>query len=677
MRLDKKDLLLCSCEDTMELDGAALGKELEAEGEIKVCRQLCRGEIGKFLEAARESDQGLLVGCTQERLTFEEQLEAASAACDLQLFNIREKAGWSKVGGKALPKIAALIEEARVPQAIVPSVTLKSAGVTLVYGAGDVAIEAARQLSHRLPVSLLLTETDQALPLGLTDIMVARGRIAAARGHLGAFDLSVADYAPLKPSTRAEFAFDSAQSQAQSQCDIILDLSGRAALFPSHERRDGYFRPDPNDPLAIQRTLFEITDLVGEFEKPRYIDFHRELCAHSRNQIVGCNRCLDHCPASAIAPAGDHVAIDPFLCGGCGACHAVCPTGAAAYAYPPTAQLLERLRRLLGRYDSAGGSCPRLLIHDPRDGWSVIEALARFGDGLPANVLPFEVNEVSQLSFDQLLTALAYGAAEVIIFGSPRKSEEMAALAQQIGYCEALLTGLGFESGLVNLVLFEDPEGLARILESERPLSSRMPQRFIGQESRRTNLQMAAAHLHKIAPAPVPVVALPPGAPRGEVRVATDGCTLCLACVSTCPTGALGDNPERPELTFQEEACIQCGLCKNTCPEKVISLVPRYDFTEEARKRRILKEEEPFHCISCGKAFGARSTIEKMVEQLAGRHSMFQGAAAERLKMCEDCRVVAQFEDQSGVMAAGARPRTRTTEDYLSGKLDKEGEGET
>jgi hypothetical protein len=44
-------------------------------------------------------------------------------------------------------------------------------------------------------------------------------------------------------------------------------------------------------------------------------------------------------------------------------------------------------------------------------------------------------------------------------------------------------------------------------------------------------------------------------------------------------------------------------------------------------------------CVRCSKPFGTLKAIEAMLGKLAG-HSMFQGEALERLKMCGDCRVI-------------------------------------
>jgi ferredoxin len=179
-------------------------------------------------------------------------------------------------------------------------------------------------------------------------------------------------------------------------------------------------------------------------------------------------------------------------------------------------------------------------------------------------------------------------------------------------------------------------------------------------------MRTALRELHSVAPAQPNVVPLPQSSPFGSVEIDVAGCTLCLACVSACPTGALTDDPERPMLRFAEDACVQCGLCKATCPEKVIALRPQLDFRAATAAARVLKEEEPFACLRCGKPFGVKSTIERVTAKLEGRHWMFKGSAQrlDLIKMCEDCRVIVVTESDFDPHSK-PRPPVRTTEDYL------------
>lgn len=92
----------------------------------------------------------------------------------------------------------------------------------------------------------------------------------------------------------------------------------------------------------------------------------------------------------------------------------------------------------------------------------------------------------------------------------------------------------------------------------------------------------------------------------------------------------------------------------------------------------VLKEEPPFECVNCGKPFGTKSSIERIVAQLAGKHAMFMEAEPVRLiQMCGECRVLVQIKDRSGDPFAGPpRPRPRTTEDYLRERDAAEPDGE-
>jgi ferredoxin len=169
------------------------------------------------------------------------------------------------------------------------------------------------------------------------------------------------------------------------------------------------------------------------------------------------------------------------------------------------------------------------------------------------------------------------------------------------------------------------------------------------------------------------VISLPEGAPFGKVEVNVDGCTLCLSCVSACPTGALLDDPERPMLRFTEDACVQCGLCKATCPEKVISLKPQINFRAATASSRVIKQEDPFLCIRCGTPFGVKSSVERVAAKLEGKHWMYKDSTRriDLVKMCADCRVQVTAEENFDPFGAPQRPRLRTTDDYLRARQEE------
>ncbi|WP_119166444.1 4Fe-4S binding protein [Algihabitans albus] len=673
MRLGAKRLLVCDCESTMPLDSDKLTKACKAlggEGELQLNTQLCRNQLGNFQQAVL-GQEPLLIACTQEAPLFDEVAAEDNPQAQLGFLNIRETAGWSEEAGAATPKIAALLAEAALDLQPAPTVSFASEGTCLVYGRDSQALEAAQQLKTKLDVTvLLMPEADSVMPPRVMDLPVFRGRITSAQGHLGAFAINVDGYAAAKPSSRLELAFEAPRDNAYSECDLILDLTGEAPLFTGHERRDGYLRPDPGNPAAVQKAIFEISELTGEFEKPRYVKYDANICAHSRSRKTGCTRCLDVCPTGAITPAGDQVEIDPHICGGCGMCASVCPTGAATYQLPAGNSLFERLRSLLEAYHKAGGTNATLLLHDGRHGEEMISLMARGGRGLPPQVIPFPLNEVTLVGVDFFAMAFAYGATRIALLIGPDKRGELEGLAGQIALAETVMDGLGYGGGRIDLLDEADPDKVeARLWELESR-SQPEPGGFLPMGGKRTRSMLALRHLHGKAPqtdhgGPPDLLPLPKGAPFGRVKVDTDGCTMCLACVSACPTGALQDDPDRPWLGFSEEACVQCGLCANTCPESVITLEPRLNFSEEARAAVKLNETEPFNCIRCGKPFGVKHTIDRITDQLAGKHWMFGSSdTVERIMMCDDCRVVVHFE-QPNPMAGPERPAIRTTDDYF------------
>jgi ferredoxin len=651
----------------MLLDGEAI-REGCSKNKVTTARHLCRAEIDRF-RALSKQEGPLMVACTQEIALFDEVAGNDGRTSAITYANIREHAGWSRDAASAGPKMIALLAAAAEVMPSVPMVSIESEGVVLIYGRDEQAIEAGNLLKDNLDVTVLLRAPGEVAAPANTEFPVAKGTIRSAKGCLGSFELLVDDFATPAPSSRRSLAFGASRNGAQSQCDVILDLSGGAPLFSAFDLRDGYLRADPSDPVAVLKGVLRARDLVGTFEKPRYITFDNDLCAHSRSRIVGCKRCLDLCPTGAIVPAGNHVAIDAHICAGCGQCAAVCPTGAASYAMPPTDTLQRKLRALLTTYHKAGGKNAIVLVHDERHGEDLINALARYGDGLPANALPLTVNEVAQVGLELIAAAFAYGASAVRFLLRGKARHDSNGLTRTIALAEPILVGLGFGPGRVQTIETDDPDTLGSALFAiPQMLAAPRPATFMPSGDKRSVLRFALRELHGAAPAPVDVVPLPQHAPFGKVEVDVAGCTLCLACVSACPTGALRDDHERPVLRFSEDACVQCGLCQATCPEKVITLKPQLDFRAATAPACILKEEQPFCCIRCGKPFGVRSTIERVAAKLQGRHWMYQGDAANRLdviKMCDDCRVAVVTEQDFNPYGSPPRAPVRTTEDYL------------
>lgn len=633
----------CSCEDSMTLDAGALRA---CGGEVRMATHLCRSQLDRF-RAALASGRPITVGCTQEAPLFEEVADEAGTSTALDFVNIREAAGWSDSGGTGA-KMAALLAAAAEPMPQTPLVSLQSAGVALIYGRDEAAIAVGQRLAASLDVTVLLHAPGEVTPPGSGAFPVLRGTIGAARGHLGAFELTVNDYAQPAAASRATLRWGPARDGAVSRCDVLLDLSGGPALF--HATRPGYLRADPGRAESVERMIGAAQALVGTFDKPRFIDFSAGLCAHSRNQRTGCTRCLDQCPTGAIAPDGDHVAIDAAICAGCGGCAAVCPTGAAVSALPPDAALLRRLRVMLMTYRDAGGQTPAILLHDAGEGQAMIDACARHGAGLPAHVLPVRLHEVAQASLALIVSLFAYGVGSMIFLVDPKGH------APELTQAEALLAGVGL-GGRCTVLDSRDPDALSAL-----PALAGLPRpsRFLPLGQGRELLVAALKELHRAAGAGPGAVALPPGAAFGGVAV-SDSCTLCHACVAACPTAALRADPDTPMLGFDEAACVQCGLCRATCPEAAITLLPRLDPAAWSAPPVVLRREEPFACTECGKPFATRSGIARVAARLEG-HWMYSGANAARrasLFMCDTCRVSAAINAGFDPHAAPPRPPVR------------------
>ncbi len=686
--------LICNCNRTMPLDGDALGRAL-GEGPLPVHTTLCRREAPAFQRATR-SDEPLTVACTQEQRLFTQLSDQTEGAVSqdvrpIRFVNIRETGGWGREGPQATPKMAALLAAARLPDPDpVPTVTYKSAGRLLIIGALEQAEALAARLDDVLDITLWATggAGSQA-----RRYPVLAGRLDQITGWLGAFQVHWSENNPiaLDLCTRCnacvaacpegaiglDYQIDLSACRSHRDCvrvceapgaidfqrepvahderfDLVLDLRAQPA-FTQHALPQGYVHLPPQAGLDAQlQALLRLRDLVGEFEKPRFFQYRQKLCAHGRNEKVGCNACVEVCSASAISSQVERqqIHVNPNLCVGCGACTTVCPTGALGYAYPGADYTGRKLRTLLNTYVKAGGRQAALLLHSQGQGqqlmddWGRAAQLDRSVHGVPARVIPVPLWHTASVGLELWLSAVAYGASQIWVLTTDEEAPDyLAALQAQMDVAQTILHGLGYQGQHFRLIQAKDARDLAALDAQARQPAADAPRQtgtFAVMADKRATLELALDHLAQQASQPLPAqpIALPAvGSPLGSLQINRDACTLCLSCVSACPSSALQDNPQAPQLRFVEKNCVQCGLCVKTCPEKALALEPRLWLDPQRKQPRVINEQPPYHCIRCHKPFGTLKGVESMLARLSG-HSMFQGAASERLKMCGDCRVI-------------------------------------
>lgn len=523
----------------------------------------------------------------------------------------------SAAQANAAAREAALAAVAEHEAAATAVIEYRSRGRVLVIGEGEAPDAVAFMLPAPLSARILRLDADA----DADDVSVPlAGRALAISGHLGSFAVVLGEEG--RPGHQVLTA------------DMVLDL-GQPSRLGMALKPPGYFTSS-EDPLALEAVAEEMGEYAGTFEKPRYFEYDAAICAHGRSGQAGCNRCVEACPAEAIVGLAEAIEVDPYRCQGGGACATVCPTGAIRYAYPRPADTLARIARMLRAYADAGGTTPAVAL--------VAEADADIVERLPAHVLPVVVEELASVGVESWLSALAYGAWQVLLpVGNPLPGPVEPALRAQVDTGRTILAALGYGADSLALVAAGEypappapPDGARKVVHGA--LNDKRNMLFAAIDT------LAAHHRGETT------VALPAGAPLGRVVVDGGRCTLCMGCTSVCPAQALVAGGDSPRLVFHEINCVQCGICARACPEDAITLEPRLLLDVDQRRRGVTAHEEaPFHCVQCGKAFATRSVIERMLDKLAGHPMFATERARRRLKMCDNCRVVDVVQDDEAM----------------------------
>ncbi len=506
-------------------------------------------------------------------------------------------------------------------------VELVSRGRTLVVGRdASQVLECGRRLASS-QTCLLLVEHSAEKALGNT---VSRPNLLWAAnvtilGYLGRFSVSA----------RIGGKDVQVNSLPESPCDrfdLVLDLRPAAAanyiLKPP-----GYYAPNGDD-AELERILAELPEMIGTFQKPRFIRYQPGICAHKGSDRDACTRCRDVCPAAALQTHGERIRIDHAACLGCGICTNICPTGALRSLHVPPDEMLVAVHGRLSEERFQRASGPTVVFHPVRS-----DEAPGYPDTAACSqpLLCFPVAEIGCIGPEIWLSALAYGAGRVILVTPESYPPALGGiLGEQIQWVSTLLAGIGQGPDRIRL----EPDAQDGFRDTEPAHAGGITARFAPFQAKRPLIRQSVAHLAGQGPSLIAAVDLQEGAPFGTVLVDKNACTLCMACAGACPTAALEAAGDIPALKLRESECIQCGLCCRICPEQALGLQPRMDLDiQRVELPQVLHSEEPLACIGCGKPFASARLVERLTKRLEGHWMYTQPAEIRRLKMCRDCRI--------------------------------------
>ncbi|MDT8437404.1 MAG: 4Fe-4S binding protein [Wenzhouxiangellaceae bacterium] len=519
-------------------------------------------------------------------------------------------------------------------------VEYQSQGRVLIIGPADEAWPLAAALREQLDCFMLATRPPTESPESAPPARYLDGRPRGLSGYLGNFTLEIEVERGRVLPAAAAFGSD------RDSFDLVLDLDGsgniRVDVPPP-----GYLLA--TDAQARQSALEELPGLIGEFQKPRYFAYDADICAHGARGLSGCSNCLNACATGAILSIGETIEVNPYLCQGCGSCVTQCPSGALAYQAPTAADLLDAARALLRDYREQAAredqpvTAPSLLLYSAE---TAADTVRRNAPDWPENLLPLPVEDIGAVGLDSWLSMLAYGAARVLLLPGPTPAPSLVQASQSmLRVVRPILAGLG-DAEADTRVVWLDSAADAGNLPEVAPMVDQ-PATFGALGGKRELIRRALEVLHGQADDAQATVALPDHAPFGTLDVDADKCTLCMACVSVCPASAVQGGGEHPRLDFREDHCLQCGLCEQACPEDAIDLVARMNFSAHIEpEKRVLNQAELHHCPECGKAFGTRQLMDRMLERLTGHWMFGDEQARRRLLCCEDCRIQKLWDEQ-------------------------------
>ncbi|HKM75297.1 MAG TPA: 4Fe-4S binding protein [Candidatus Bathyarchaeia archaeon] len=386
------------------------------------------------------------------------------------------------------------------------------------------------------------------------------------------------------------------------------------------------------NPVSLEEILFRVNAKLGKLTKsdkafatketsPNQVMSRREFFqlglphnSHNLNDLpivstdsceakFGCSKCVDACPSpGALKIENDSVTVSNEYCIRCGLCAGVCPV--AAIQIPRLSEdayqgLLNAIKHSSAPTKALAITCDERNI-TPRP-WMDIEEVPGIG-----------VMGVRQI-------AIAAASIDVLIVHC---GDGQCAAKENAKHALNLISSLSGTDGPI-LAYMEgnvDSAKLDVMIKSAQPCDKT----FRAMESPWKDYVNSLNALSRGQ-------TLAAGLGLTNMIIA-ESCTLCNACVESCPHQALAI--EQENLNFTSEECTGCGLCAKICPEHSITLSQMSGPIKLAT--RTVYRDEMIKCARCNTPYVSAKMFRKVCAMLPG--------SEEVIKLCPKCRQTEIYE---------------------------------
>lgn len=389
--------------------------------------------------------------------------------------------------------------------------------------------------------------------------------------------------------------------------------------------------PPKTSKIYTENNLGQLFDSIYAAEVEEVVSCNQSICQYSTKIGTGCDICLTSCNHGAVFQNREGVHIDHLQCTECGACLASCPTGALQYGRFNDTDFVEYFRNVNIANNATVVLGSEKDLH--RFWWQT--TTTEFDA-----VFFLEYPQPMALSSMHFLLLYAIGAGRIIVLGQDNKKN--APVRLQINLVNGVLNALYDRN---NPVCFTEQNMVQAELEKAvvpNPLTTLYHD--FSFTNRREKLVDLLSFLWLQSEAKPVRLTGTAAASFGEIICDVEKCTLCSACVGECRIEALSADSTNFSLNHHPSLCVQCGVCVELCPEEALTLQPGLSLHTDFFNEKMLAQSEPVNCLECGKIFGTRESLAKVMAVLTKKN--IWDSDDDLLKYCDTCRVVKLFESQ-------------------------------